>query len=627
VLSKHKLILVGFSSYSCHKCIQVEPAYRNISDQLKGLKIPFARADADKMKSIAAEVGATELPTLVLFQKLRPIVYRGAHSVESVMQYIHKQLDPPAKTLKSVAEVENFLASRANTNYGVTTAMTVGFFSDHTEIEEDDYEEFITAAKELQLNEDTYFGVVTNPAVSKWFKKNRTIDRTPALLMHGEGAVAHAINLDELYGDNAGIAAWVVKNALPLVGKMTGQNFLMYEKQGLPILMMFLDLTEETSGAATPGMVGGKSGGIHNELLLEEFRLAAKEHQHRVLFVYLDGVLHGDQMKSLGLYGGRERLPSLAFNTRDRSQVPFPEELPINKDTILQFVADFISGKLRSIDDTKEMAKKALQSALPINPKNQAVRKEKKKAPPVVQGVSEQFGDGIRGDQAVVTVTLKNFQEVAMNEDKDVVLLLHAQDCEPCAHFAVYFKRMADRFMEMGVPSLVIARMDVSSESPPAELNLMVGDLPLLVMLPAGPDKRPPWTFYSGVGKIQEMMKWVHAQVSVPFALENLPHLSEVDKQRYKDQVREREEALDKKRTEERLAMAAEERAQAEVKRRKRNLEKQKTQVQAAQEQTQTQAQAQIPTQTASADTVTTSTTVNAEVSVDGTAENDSDEF
>lgn len=582
VVSHHKLMLVGFSSYNCHKCIQLEPSYRNISEQLRELSIPFGRADVDKMKSIAAEVGAIELPALILFQKMRPIVYRGSQDSAAVMTFIRKQLEPPAKVLKTVADVNNFVVSRTNGNHGISTSMAVGFFSEHQDIEEDDYQEYMEVAKELQLNEDIYFGVVTSPATANWFKQNKTIDRTPSLLMVGDGG-QHTINLDELYGDNAGIQSWIVKNSLPLVGKMTGQNFLMYEKQGLPILMMFLDLTDEQANAQ-PGFVSGKSGELYNELLLEEFRLAAREHQNRILFVYLDGVQHQDQMKSLGLYGGRERLPSLAFNTRDGSQVPFPEELPINKDTILQFCADYISGKLRNVDDTKEMAKKALQSALPINQKNKATRKATKKAPPVVQGVSEQFGDGIRGDQAVVTVTLKNFDEVVRNEEKDVVLLLHSQDCEPCAHFAVYFKRMADRFQAMGIPSLTIVRMDVSSESPPKEMNLMVGKLPLLAMIPAS-DKTPPWTFYSGLSKVQQMMKWVHQQASIPFELENLPHLSEEDKRRYKDQVREREEALDKKRSEEKRAMQEEEAAQAALKRRKRTQEKEKEKARLQQEQ------------------------------------------
>ena len=68
-------------------------------------------------------------------------------------------------------------------------------------------------------------------------------------------------------------------------------------------------------------LVGGRSGGILNEHLLDEFKLAAKEHADKILFVYMDGMKHADQMRSLGLFGGAERLPSLAFNTRDNAQV------------------------------------------------------------------------------------------------------------------------------------------------------------------------------------------------------------------------------------------------------------------------------------------------------------------
>lgn len=125
------------------------------------------------------------------------------------------------------------------------------------------------------------------------------------------------------------------------------QNFGLYEKLGLPMLLLFLvnyhfscgvtsqDLTHEMASSAPGRVVGGKSGGILNEVILDEFRAAAAEHTNRISFVYLDGNQHVDQMRyltfkdstlrvayrSLGLYGGRERLPSLAFNTRDGSQV------------------------------------------------------------------------------------------------------------------------------------------------------------------------------------------------------------------------------------------------------------------------------------------------------------------
>jgi hypothetical protein len=70
-----------------------------------------------------------------------------------------------------------------------------------------------------------------------------------------------------------------------------------------------------------------------------------------------------DQMRSLGLYGGKERLPSIAFNLKDHRKIPFPEELPINRESIAQFCADFLSGRLQNAADAKAAAKKALTSA------------------------------------------------------------------------------------------------------------------------------------------------------------------------------------------------------------------------------------------------------------------------
>lgn len=69
-------------------------------------------------------------------------------------------------------------------------------------------------------------------------------------------------------------------------------------------------------------------------------------------------------------------------------------------------------------------------------------------------------------------------------------------------------------------------------------------------------------------------MKWVQEQATFPFELPNLPHLSEKDKEAYKTQVREREEALEAKRRQEQRDMMAEERARAEIQRKKRKLAK-----------------------------------------------------
>ena len=586
-VSKYPFLLIGFSSYGCHKCIAAEVEYAKISEKLLEKKVPFVRGNADKMKSIVLELGATELPSLVFMKKMKPTVYKGVHGEDSVMQYISKQLGPPVKRIQTLEEMEAFKDLRFNPSYSLSTVVVIGFFTDYKDIEEDEYQEYLDIAKELQTNEDIYFGVVnTNKSFISYLKKNKIIDRTPSVYMiSSDTNTSHTINLDELYGEKGGLKEWIMSHSIPLVGRMTPQNFLLYEKLNLPMLLMFLNLTNEQLYSRQPGrIVGGKSNGIFNEVLIDELKIAAKEHEGRILCVYLDGNLYEDQMKLLGLYGGKERLPSLAFNTRDGKQIPFPEELPINSDTLLQFMADFISGKLQNVDDTKEMAKKALQRAIPLSKKNTVIRTEKKKVPDVVQGVSEQFGDGLKGDKSVTIINLKNFDEIILQDDsKDIVLLLHAKNCEPCTHFNVYFKRMAERFKELAIPSVLIAAMDVTEETPPAYLNMINGPLPLLIIIPANM-KYPPWIYYSGVGKIQPMMKWIHEHASIPFELENLPHLSEKDKIAYKEQVREREIYLEKKRTEEKRAMEQEEREKKEILRKARKAEKKRQEEQEQQQ-------------------------------------------
>lgn len=66
-------------------------------------------------------------------------------------------------------------------------------------------------------------------------------------------------------------------------------------------------------------------------------------------------------------------------------------------------------------------------------------------------------------------------------------------------------------------------------------------------------------------------MKWAQQHASIPFKLPSMPHLNEEQVVLYKEQVREREEALEAKRKEDSRAMAAEDRAQKEMQRKKRN--------------------------------------------------------
>ena len=73
--------------------------------------------------------------------------------------------------------------------------------------------------------------------------------------------------------------------------------------------------------------------------------------------------------------------------------MPFSERLPLNRDTVLQFAADFLSGRLQTRADAEAAARRALTSPR-LNKKNLPTeRRPRKEAPPERRGVSEQFRD------------------------------------------------------------------------------------------------------------------------------------------------------------------------------------------------------------------------------------------
>lgn len=104
-------------------------------------------------------------------------------------------------------------------------------------------------------------------------------------------------------------------------------------------------------------------------------------------FVNCNTTVHAPCVSTLCVTGSRERLPQVGFNTMDGRQLPFPEDLPINRETLPHFAAAFFSGRLQSSSD----AKKAMIVSRPFSTHNTVRRKNKRVAPIEVRGVSEQL--------------------------------------------------------------------------------------------------------------------------------------------------------------------------------------------------------------------------------------------
>lgn len=100
--------------------------------------------------------------------------------------------------------------------------------------------------------------------------------------------------------------------------------------------------------------------------------------------------------------GSRERLPQVGFNTMDGRQLPFPEDIPINRETLLHFCAAFLSGRLKSSLD----ARRAMVVSRPFSTRNTVFREEARRAPAEIRGVSEQ----LKPQDAVVQASKSSFE-------------------------------------------------------------------------------------------------------------------------------------------------------------------------------------------------------------------------
>ena len=109
---------------SLFQCIQVENEYVRIHEELRKIRVPFARADVDAVKELAAQ-HSTDLPALVFYRKKKAIPYSGVHSVAPVMAYTSKLLSSPLQTLSSVDDAISFMQLGSGANYSKYSLSTV----------------------------------------------------------------------------------------------------------------------------------------------------------------------------------------------------------------------------------------------------------------------------------------------------------------------------------------------------------------------------------------------------------------------------------------------------------------------------------------------------------------------
>ncbi|KAI4322259.1 hypothetical protein L6164_021970 [Bauhinia variegata] len=306
-----------------------------------------------------------------------------------------------------------------------------------------------------RLEDDVNFYQTVNPDVAKLFHIDANAKRPALVLLKRE---EEKLNLFDGQFVKSAIADFVSSNKLPLVTTFTRESApSIFESSIKKQLLLFV--TSNDSGKFVP-----------------IFQEAAKSFKGKLIFVHVE-MDNEDVGKPVSDYFGISgNDPAVLAYTGNDDGKKFVLDGEITVDKIKAFGEDFLEDKL-----------KLFYKSDPVPESN---------------------------DGDVKIVVGNNFDEIVLDESKDVLLEIHAPWCGHCQALEPTYNKLAKHLR--GIDSIVIAKMDgTTNEHPRAKAD----GFPTLLFFPAGNKSFDPITVDTD-RTVVALYKFLKKNASIPFKLQ-----------------------------------------------------------------------------------------------------------
>ncbi|GAP83531.1 putative protein disulfide-isomerase [Rosellinia necatrix] len=278
-----------------------------------------------------------------------------------------------------------------------------------------------------------------------------------AALAEAEGVTAPAIVLYKQFDegkavfsekfDEDAIASFTKTASTPLVGEVGPETYSDYMSAGIPLAYIFAETPEE------------------RKELGDALKPLAEKYRGKINFATIDAKSFGAHAGNLNL--PTDKFPSFAIQETVKNQkFPFSVEEDITLENIGKFVEDFSAGKIEP----------SLKSE-PI--------------PETQEG-------------PVTVVVGKNYEDVVLDDTKDVLIEFYAPWCGHCKALAPKYDELAALYVNSEFKDkVVIAKVDATANDVPDEIR----GFPTIKLYPAG-SKNEPVT-YSGSRTVEDLITFV----------------------------------------------------------------------------------------------------------------------
>lgn len=318
-----------------------------------------------------------------------------------------------------------------------------------------DSEELSAASK---LEDDVSFYQTVNPDVAKLFHFDPEVKRPALVLLKKE--VEKLSYFDGQFAKSV-IAEFVFANKLPLVNLFTRESASVIFESPIKKQLLLFAASKDT------------------EKVLPIFQEAAKLFKGKLIFVHVE-MDNEDVGKPVSEYFGVSGDdPKVIAYTGNEDSKKFVFDGEVALDKLKAFGEDFLEDKLKPFF----------------------------KSDPIPETSTQNDGD-------VKIVVGNNFDEIVLDESKDVLLEIYAPWCGHCQSLEPTYNKLAKHLRS--IDSLVIAKMDgTTNEHPRAKAD----GFPTLLFFPAGNKSFDPVTVDTD-RTVVALYKFIKKNASIPFKLQ-----------------------------------------------------------------------------------------------------------
>ncbi|KAL3865492.1 hypothetical protein ACJMK2_042877 [Sinanodonta woodiana] len=428
-MPSHDLALVEFFAPWCADCTMLDPFYEEAARILKDNDppVPLIKVDCTVDTGTCVQYGAQYYPTFKVMRNGEAEDYKGRVTAADLVKNMKYMAGPASKELKTVEDVEKFLA---HDDYSV-----IGFFRNNNSDLAKIYRKVADPVKMEIL-----FAHTTEQAIKDKYNYNNDIVLFQPKIY--QNVYEEPIRKYDGEASTQKITEWIQKQSLGLCSERTNENSKRFKR---PLFVVYYDVN----------FFRNKETTIYwrNRVLevAKRFHDAGKD----VNFAISHHKTFEPELDTFGLTEERDRKPVFvprdkpvvtARDTRERKYV-MPDEF--SEENLEKFVNDVLEDRIEQY---------LLSDPIPLS-----------------------------NDEPVKVAVARNFDEIVNREDKDVLIEFYAPWCNYCTEFEPKYKELAEKLKDE--PDLIIAKMDATTNELPDQYEY--SEFPIIYFAGKGNKNNP----------------------------------------------------------------------------------------------------------------------------------------